>query len=199
MALEAEPLTAAFYERSALEVAPDLVGKLLVRRNGALLAGRIVEAEAYSERDDPAAHSRNGPTARNASMFGPPGRLYVYLIYGMHWCANAVCGPARTGDAVLLRALEPVCGIADMRSRRSKPGRELRATDLCSGPAKLTQALGIDGTHDGCDLTSADAISICDDGWVPADVAQATRIGISSGADLPWRFYDPASPHVSRR
>ena len=84
MALEAEPLTAAFYERSALEAAPDLVGKLLVRRNGALLAGRIVEAEAYSERDDPAAHSRNGPTARNASMFGPPCRLYVYLIYGMH-------------------------------------------------------------------------------------------------------------------
>ena len=199
MASEAEPLAPAFYERPALAVAPDLLGKLLLRRDGAVLAGRIVEVEAYSGSGDPAAHSRNGRTARNASMFGPAGRLYVYLIYGMHWCANVVCAPAGCGDAVLLRAVEPVRGAPHMAARRGGPDRRLRPTDLCSGPAKLTQAFGIDGNDDGCDLTCPDRFSIGDDGWVPADIAHGPRIGISRGNELPWRFYDPASDHVSKR
>ena len=198
-----DPLPPAFYERPATDVAPDLIGKLLVHdphgTAGSLRAGRIVEVEAYRGHGDPAAHSRNGPTARNASMFGPPGHLYVYLIYGMHWCANAVCGPAGVGDAVLVRALEPVHGVQLMAARRSRTRRRTRCRDLCSGPAKLTEALGIDGAHDGCDVTTAGGISICDDGWVPADVTQTTRIGISRGTELPWRFYDADSAHVSRR
>lgn len=198
-----DPLPPAFYERPATDVAPDLIGKLLVHdpdgAAGTLRAGRIVEVEAYRGDGDPAAHSRSGPTARNASMFGPPGHLYVYLIYGMHWCANAVCSPAGVGDAVLVRALEPVHGVRLMADRRGRSRRRTGCRDLCSGPAKLTEALGIHGAHDGCDLTSAGGISICDDGWVPAEVTQATRIGISRGTELPWRFYDAISAHVSRR
>lgn len=194
-----DPLPPAFYERPATDVAPDLIGKLLVHDDGTLRAGRIVEVEAYRGDGDPAAHSRSGPTARNASMFGPPGHLYVYLIYGMHWCANAVCAPAGVGDAVLVRALEPVHGVPLMTARRSRTRRRAGCRDLCSGPAKLTEALGIDGAHDGCDVTSAGGISICDDGWVPAEVTRAARIGISRGTELPWRFYDASSAHVSRR
>lgn len=190
-----------FYERPATEVAPELVGKLLVLDDGldgaSVRAGRIVEVEAYSGDGDPAAHSRSGPTSRNATMFGPPGSLYVYLIYGLHWCANAVCAPAGTGDAVLLRALEPVRGAEIMATRRGTGGRTVGFTELCSGPAKLTQAFGIDGTHDGCDLASAGGLSICDDGWSPARVATSPRIGISRGTDLPWRWYVAGNPHVS--
>ena len=197
------PLPRSFYERSATEVAPDLLGKLLIHdpdgTTDTLRAGRIVEVEAYRGHDDPAAHSRSGPTARNASMFGPPGHLYVYLIYGMHWCANAVCGPTGVGDAVLVRALEPVHGLALMAACRSRSRRHTNHRDLCSGPSKLTQALGINGDHDGCDLTSAQGISIGDDGWAPADVTQAARIGISRGTELAWRFYDAGSSHVSTR
>ena len=194
-----------FYERPATEVAPELVGKLLVLddgRDGGFdtftgRAGRIVEVEAYSGGGDPAAHSRSGPTTRNATMFGPPGRLYVYLIYGLHWCANAVCAPAGTGDAVLLRALEPVRGSEIMATHRGTGGRTVGFTELCSGPAKLTQAFGINGTHDGCDLTSVGGLSICDDGWSPARLATSSRIGISRGTDLPWRWYVAGNPHVS--
>lgn len=194
-----DSLPQAFYERRATDVAPDLIGKLLVHDDGTLRAGRIVEAEAYCGDGDPAAHSRSGPTTRNASMFGPPGHLYVYLIYGMHWCANAVCAPVGVGDAVLVRALEPVHGVPLMAARRSRSRRRTGCRDLCSGPAKLTQALGIDGAHDGCDLTSVGGLSICDDGWTPTDVVRAARIGISRGTEFPWRFYDAGSPHVSRR
>ncbi|WP_419841585.1 DNA-3-methyladenine glycosylase [Candidatus Poriferisodalis sp.] len=189
------PLPRAFYERPATDVAPDLIGKLLVHESGTRTAGRIVEVEAYCGVGDPAAHSRRGPTARNASMFGPPGHLYVYLIYGLHWCANAVCAPAGVGDAVLLRALEPTHGVRHMAVRR----RVADCRSLCSGPAKLTQALGIGGEHDGCDLTSPSGLSICDDGVVPSDVARSARIGISSGTDLLWRWYDASSAHLSRR
>lgn len=186
-----------FYERPATEVAPELVGKLLVHGDGTVLAGRIVEVEAYCGDGDPAAHSRSGPTARNATMFGPPGRLYVYLIYGLHWCANAVCAPAGTGDAVLLRALEPVRGSDAMTARRSVGGRAVAFAELCSGPAKLTQAFGIDGSHDGCDLTSTVGLSICDDGWSPGKLARSSRIGISRGTDLTWRWHIAGNPHVS--
>lgn len=199
MASAGDPLPQAFYERPAPAVAPDLIGKLLVHDDGTLRAGRIVEVEAYCGDGDPAAHSRSGPTARNASMFGPPGRLYVYLIYGMHWCANAVCGPAGVGDAVLVRALEPTQGTRLMAACRSRSGRQTSCRDLCSGPAKLTEALGIDGNYDGCDLTSGGGLSIRDDGWLPTEVARAARIGISRGTDLLWRWYDVSSPHVSRQ
>jgi DNA-3-methyladenine glycosylase len=197
------PLQRAFYERPATEVAPDLLGKLLVHDPDGtaemLRVGRIVEVEAYRGDDDPAAHSRGGPTARNASMFGPPGHLYVYLIYGLHWCANAVCAPAGVGDAVLVRALEPIHGIPLMAALRNRSRRQTSCGDLCSGPAKLTEALSIDGAHDGCDLTSLDGISIRDDGWTHTEVTQAQRIGISRGTELPWRFYDASSTHVSKR
>ena len=203
MAPTGVPLQRAFYERPATEVAPDLLGKLLVHdpdgTAGMLRVGRIVEVEAYRGHDDPAAHSRSGPTARNASMFGPPGHLYVYLIYGLHWCANAVCAPTGVGDAVLVRALEPIHGIPLMAALRSRSRQQTNCRDLCSGPAKLTEAFGIDGAHDGCDLTSVDGISIRDDGWMHTDVTQAERIGISRGTELPWRFYDASSPHVSTR
>lgn len=195
------PLQPDFYERPATEVAPELIGKLLVLDDGldsvAVRAGRIVEVEAYSSVGDPAAHSRNGATARNATMFGPPGRLYVYLIYGLHWCANAVCAPAGTGDAVLLRALEPVRGSELMATRRGAGGRAVGFTQLCSGPAKLTQAFSVDGTHDGCDLTSVGGLSIRDDGWSPARLVKSPRIGISRGTDLPWRWHVAGNPHVS--
>ncbi len=198
-----DPLPQAFYERPATEVAPDLIGKLLVQdpdsTSGTLCAGRIVEVEAYCGDGDPAAHSRSGPTARNASMFGPPGRLYVYLIYGMHWCANAVCAPAGAGDAVLLRALEPVHGAGAMAARRSRTGAAVGERNLCSGPGKLTQAFGIDGAHDGADLTTDGGLSIRDDGWTAADMVSTTRIGISRGTDAPWRWYVAGNTHVSRR
>ena len=195
----ASPLPPEFYERPAPEVAPDLVGKLLVHNDGSLRAGRIVEVEAYCGEGDPAAHSRNGRTARNASMFGPPGRLYVYRIYGLHWCANAVCAPPGVGDAVLLRALEPLGGCKLMTVRRGGSGMRIVSRDLCSGPAKLTEAFDIDGNHDGCDLTTSDGLSICDDGWSPAVLRNACRIGISRGTDLAWRWFDGGSPHVSVR
>lgn len=197
MDADARVLQPDFYERPATEVAPELIGKLLVYDDGSARAGRIVEVEAYSGHGDPAAHSRSGPTARNATMFGPPGHLYVYLIYGLHWCANAVCAPAGTGDAVLLRALEPIGGSEVMAAHRRADGASVAFTQLCSGPAKLTQAFGIDGSHDGCDLTSAGGLSICDDGWFRAGVARSSRIGISRGADLPWRWYVVGNPHVS--
>ena len=186
-----------FYKRPATEVAPDLLGKLLVQDDAPARAGRIVEVEAYCGDGDPAAHSRSGPTARNAAMFGPPGRLYVYLIYGLHWCANAVCAPAGTGDAVLLRALEPVRGSEAMAARRGAGSRTVALAELCSGPAKLTQAFGIDGSHDGADLTSAGGLRICDDGWSPERLVQSPRIGISRGTDLRWRWHIAGNPHVS--
>lgn len=199
MALTALPLQPAFYERPAPEVAPELIGKLLVRNDGPLRAGRIVEVEAYSGDGDPAAHSRNGPTARNAAMFGPPGRLYVYRIYGLHWCANAVCGQPGIGDAVLLRALEPLHGSEIMSACRGSSKRHIACRDLCSGPAKLTEAFGIDATHDGSDLTTASGMSICDDGWVAPAVRSAPRIGISRGTDLYWRWLVTGNLHVSVR
>lgn len=165
----------------ACEVAPRLLGKLLVHGP---CVGRIVEVEAYDE-DDPASHSHRGPTARNASMFGPPGHLYVYFTYGMHHCANVVTGPPGTGAAVLLRAVVPVAGIELMRARRQ--GRP----QLADGPAKLCQAFAIGPDHDGVDLCSGDVVGpgLFDDGAPPAvGVVAGPRIGISKAVDVPWRF-----------
>ena len=197
MAFAAEALPTSFYERRAPDVAPDLLGKLLVRSGGTARTGRIVEVEAYSGDGDPAAHSRSGPTARNAAMFGPPGTLYVYRIYGLHWCANAVCALPGTGDAVLLRAVEPLCGHDVMAASRGNDGRRIQCVDLCSGPAKLTQAFGIDAAHNGSDITASSGLSIRDDGWVPSHITATQRIGISRGTERPWRWYVTGNPHVS--
>jgi len=175
-----------WFARDAPDVARDLLGKVLVvERGGTDVSGRIVETEAYM-RNDPASHSFNGPTPRNTAMFGPPGHLYVYRSYGVHWCANVVTGAARDGQAVLIRALLPVAGLEAMRTRRA--GRPDR--DLCNGPGKLCAALGIDGDDDGIDLTvSSSAIRIVDDGTgVPPDVLVGPRIGITKAVDTPWRF-----------
>jgi DNA-3-methyladenine glycosylase len=175
-------------------VAPELLGKVLVRGD---LAARIVEVEAYCGAEDPGSHAYRGMTRRNATMFGPAGRLYVYFTYGMHWCANAVCGDEGQGVAVLLRAAAPLSGLDEMRVRRPKAQRD---RDLLRGPARLCQALGLDGSFDGTDLTTASmGVTITDDGTPPPDQpAVGTRIGLSSGADLPWRWCVAGDPHLSK-
>ena len=187
-------LPRAFYERDARVVAKALLGKLLVRDDGR--AGRIVEVEAYLGGRDPGSHAYRGPTARNATMFGPGGHLYVYFTYGMHWCANAVCGPEGEGTAVLLRAVAPVDGVDLMQAAR--PGR--RPADLANGPAKLCQAFGLDRAFDGADLVTGDrGVAIADDGTpAPRRPANSTRVGLSNGREHPWRWWVPADPHVSR-
>ena len=158
-----------------------------------------MEVEAYRGADDPGSHGFRGMTKRNAAMFGPPGHLYVYFTYGMHWCANVVAETGGLAAAVLLRALTPLDGRDAMYSARGPTAR--RDRDLCSGPAKLTQALGIDGALDGADLVTADrGVAIVDDGRAPPpDPAVTTRIGLTSGADLPWRFHVPNLADVPRR
>jgi DNA-3-methyladenine glycosylase len=185
-----------FYARGALEVAPDLLNKVLVAPDGR--AGRIVEVEAYRGSDDPGSHGFRGKTKRNTTMFGPPGHLYVYFTYGMHWCANVVAESDGVAAAVLLRALTPLADLDAMYAARGPAAR--RDRDLCSGPAKLTQALGIDGTLDGADLVTTDqVVTIIDDGTPPPeDRVVSTRIGLTNGVDLPWRFYVADTPDISR-
>ena len=193
----AQLLDRDFYARSALEVAPDLLNKVVVAPDGR--AGRIVEVEAYRGADDPGSHGFRGKTKRNATMFGPPGRLYVYFTYGMHWCANVAAETDGVAAAVLLRALTPLVGLDAMYGARGPAAR--RDRDLCSGPAKLTQALGIDGSLDGANLVTADrGVAIVHDGQPPPDAPAVTsRIGLTSGSDLPWRFHVPYVADVSRR
>lgn len=194
-----ERLTRAFFERSPLEVAPALLGTLLVHDlgGGDRRIGRIVETEAYCGASDPAAHTYRGRTDRNATMFGRGGLLYVYFSYGVHWCANVVCGDEGDGVAVLLRALAPVEGVDAMFAARGAPAR--RERDLCSGPGKLTQAMGIGGDDDGEDLARSDRLCIVDDGHEVGDVVETTRVGISVAVDEPWRWYVDGDPNVSRR
>jgi DNA-3-methyladenine glycosylase len=189
-------LPRSFYARRATAVAPDLLGRVLVRRlgSGVRLAARIVETEAY-EPHDPASHAYRGRTARNAVMFGTPGHLYVYFTYGMHHCMNAVTGRAGEGMAVLLRAAEPIEGVTEMRTRR---GRE-PTRDLCSGPAKLCQAFGIDRSFDGADLVRGPDLWIADGASVPAArVVAGPRVGIRVGNEYAWRFWVADDPFVSR-
>jgi DNA-3-methyladenine glycosylase len=187
-------LPRSFYRRDPREVAPELLGKVLVRGRR---SARIVEVEAYCGAADPGSHAYRGMTRRNATMFGPPGGLYVYFTYGMHWCANAVCGADGEGVAVLLRAASPVRGEDEMWADRPRARRQ---TDLLSGPAKLCQAFGLDGSFDGADLVRGDGgVTIRDDGTPPpAAPGVSTRIGLSAGAELPWRWFTPGNPHVSR-
>lgn len=194
----ARRLPRAFYERDALIVAPELLGKVLVRTvDGVRRAGRIVEVEAYRGVDDPGSHAYRGMTLRTVTMFGPGGRLYVYLSYGMHHCANVVCGPEGEAMAVLVRALEPIDGLAAMAAARGPAARSPH--DYCSGPGKLGQAMAIDRALDGADLVTGDRdVTVVDDGVAPPPApARSGRIGLSAGAEMPWRWWVPGEPSVS--
>jgi DNA-3-methyladenine glycosylase len=190
-----EPLPRSFYERPSLEVAPDLLGRLLVRRlPEGMVGGRIVECEAYQE-DDPASHSFRGPTDRTAVMFGPPGHLYVYFTYGMHFCMNVVTGDDGEGSAVLLRAVEPTEGIDSMRNRRDSP--DVRS--LCAGPGRLAQAYGVTRAENGMDLVTGGDLFVDQGEPIGEEIlGVGRRVGISVAIDKPWRFYVLGSPFVSR-
>ncbi len=158
-----------------------------------------MEVEAYvGGGADPGSHAHRGPTSRNATMFGPPGHLYVYFTYGMHWCCNAVCDPDGVASAVLIRAVAPLDGLEEMRARRP---RAVRDVDLTNGPAKLCQAFAIDGTADGADLVrpGPGGLTIVDDGMPPPEAPmQSTRIGLTAGSELPWRWFVANDPFVSK-
>jgi len=187
----AAPLEAAFYARPVVEVARDMLGCIV--RHGST-AGVIVETEAYHD-SEAACHAHVGVTPRTHILFGPPGRAYVYRSYGIHALLNAVCEDEGTGAAVLIRALEPLEGLELMRARR----RLERVEDLCSGPGKLTQALGIELDLNGSDLaTGPISIEPPAPGWEPVEPAVGVRIGITKAAELPWRFCVPGSRSVSR-
>jgi len=187
-------LPRSFYRADAVEVAPQLLNKVLVRGP---LAGRVVEVEAYRGHEDPASHAFRGRTRRNATMFEGPGRLYVYFSYGMHWCANVVCRPAGTAQAVLLRALAPMSGVEAMWAARPRARRE---ADLANGPAKLCQAFAVTGANDGADLVLGDqGLVLVDDGMPPPSRPGISgRIGVSAGEREPWRFFVEGDHHVSR-
>jgi DNA-3-methyladenine glycosylase len=176
------------FSAASVDVARRLIGVALLFDG---VGGRIVEVEAY-DREDPASHSHSGPTARNASMFGPPGRAYVYRSYGLHWCLNFVCREAGHGAGVLIRALEPLHGLAAMRRRRGAMADRL----LCAGPGRLTEALGIDRSHDGLALDAPPFELRTAAG--PIDVVSGPRIGISKAIEVPWRFGLRGSPCLSR-
>jgi DNA-3-methyladenine glycosylase len=181
----------AFYVRPVLEVARDLIGCVVAHD---ACAGVIVETEAYHD-SEPASHAYVGLTERTRVLFGPPGRAYVYRSYGIHACLNAVCEPEGVGAAVLIRALEPVEGIELMRVRRGLD----RLEDLCSGPGKLTQALGIELVDNGCDLACGPVLmKPRPRAWRDAQVAVSKRIGITKATELPWRFSAVGSRCLSR-
>jgi DNA-3-methyladenine glycosylase len=190
-------LSREFFARPTVEVARDLLGKLLVhRRDGEATAGRIVEVEAYLGQGDLAAHAARGLTPRTRVLFGPPGHAYVYFIYGMYECLNVVCESEGTAGCVLIRALEPVAGIAHMQRRRPA-ARSVR--DLASGPGKLTLAMGITREHCGRDLTRG-SLRIAALANAPApEIAITPRIGISAAQELPLRFYIKDNEFVSGR
>ena len=175
-------------------VAPKLLGSVLYGPNG---SGRIVEVEAYGGADDPASHSARGVTPRTEPVFGPAGVLYVYLIYGMYHCANIVTGPEGDGQAVLIRAVEPVEITREMRAARPKARRDV---DLANGPGKLCQALGIDRAHDRLDLSSESSpVRLQLAKPVPTDsIEQSTRIGLSVSKETPWRWHVRGNVWVSK-
>jgi DNA-3-methyladenine glycosylase len=193
-------LPRAFYARPTLQVARDLVGMVLVHRTRAgLTAGRIVEVEAYIGEDDPACHAAPGPTTRNRPLYGPPGIVYVYLNYGLHYLTNVVTEVAGFPAAVLLRALEPLDGLDLMRRRRQRggaPPQALAVDRLCSGPGKLSQAMNITLRQNRRDLESM-TLWVEDRGLAAPEVAWSPRIGIRVGTEHHWRAMDPRSPAVS--
>ena len=190
MTAAGQRLGAGFFERSVHDVARDLIGCRLLHQG---CGGTIVETESY-ERDDPACHAYAGVTRRNEVLFGPPGRAYVYLSYGIHRLLNAVAEPDGEAAAVLIRALEPTHGLEQMRQRRgARPD-----ADLCSGPGKLTEALGVGLDANGADLGSDPFLLLPrPEGWV-GEVVAGPRIGITKAVERPWRFCLAGSPFVSR-
>ena len=192
-------LPASFYSRPTLTVAEDLLGKVLVHRTPAgFTSGIIVETEAYIGEDDPACHAAPGPTLRNQPLYGPPGRAYVYLNYGIHYLLNAVTEPEGSPAAVLIRALEPLEGAALMQRRRTSNGRVIPHDDLCRGPGNLTRALGITLAENRLDLTTG-PLTIEDYGHRPDVVARGPRIGIRVATEREWRCWVAASRSVSGR
>jgi DNA-3-methyladenine glycosylase len=185
-----------FYRRATLDVARDLIGKVLVyRARQGVTAGAIVEVEAYIGEDDPACHAAAGPTDRNAPLYGPPGRAYVYFNYGMHYLVNAVTEGEGSPAAVLIRALEPMEGIEVMQRRR-RTAKDLRG--LCRGPGNLTKALGIDLRQNRVDLTTS-RLTIEDHGITPTRLTWSPRIGIRVGTEHEWRCCWTGHPSVSGR
>jgi DNA-3-methyladenine glycosylase len=202
-------LAREFFDRPVLEVAPDLLGRVVEHRilgsDEPPVAVRLSEVEAYDGQHDPGSHAFRGQTPRNAVMFGPPGHVYVYFTYGMHWCMNIVCGEAGRASAVLLRAGAVVAGEAVARTRRPSARR---AEELARGPARLTTALAVNGTDngaDGCD--PAGSLRLFAGAPIPRQhICAGPRTGVSGGADRPWRFWvegersvSPYRPHVPRR
>lgn len=203
-----ERLQRADYRHPPGVLARAILGCVLVRINerGERLAGRIVETEAYGGVEDQAAHSRNGHrSARNETMYGPPGLAYVYFTYGMHHCMNVVCGEAGEPVAVLIRALEPIDGVERMFANRTvgkQHRRPLAERHLCSGPARLCEAFGLDLSFNGVDLTGDDRLWIEPRVKAPVRVVNTTRVGVERAGEWarkPWRWYDAESAHISRR
>jgi len=178
----------SFFGRSVHEVAPDLIGAVLLVSG---IGGRIVEVEAYHH-TDPAAHSFRGQTARNAVMFGPPGYVYVYRSYGIHWCLNFVCEPKGSASAVLIRALEPQAGLATMRRRRGMSDERL----LCAGPGRLCEALGVTAAHNGMALDQPPFAIFAQPQAV--NVVSGPRIGLTKAVDKSWRYGLKGSPFLSK-
>ena len=195
---KAVPIGAAFYDRDPAVVARELLGATLrVGTADGVTSGRIVETEAYLGPHDAACHATAGRTPRTWHLFGAPGIAYVYRIYGIHWCVNAVTREEGFGSAVLVRAIEPIEGLALMRRRR---GERVPDRDLANGPGKLCAALGIDRTHDGMPLTGGSAITILHGAPVPdTRVMVGPRIGITKAAELPLRFWEEGAPVVKPR
>ena len=204
--LNATLLPRAFFNRDPREVAGELLGKLIVRKSGRrILAGRIVEVEAYLGADDAAAHAASGRTSRNSVLFGPPGHAYVYFIYGVHYCLNISCMPEGEAGCVLIRALEPLAGMAEMAAARGledidpASNRDLRK--LLSGPGKLCEALSITRPNDnGKDLLSPRSdLQVRDDGFKPDTIVVTPRIGITKSAEMPLRYLVGDSAFISRK
>lgn len=191
------PLPRSFYNRSALVVAKELLGKLLVRNlDKGLLIGKIVEVEAYLGAKDPASHAYRGPTKRNEMMFGEGGHLYVYFTYGMHFCANVVTGKTGVAEAVLLRAVEPLDGIETMLRKR---GFASLNRNLTNGPAKLCQAFGIGRNENGTDLLGSEIFIVDAVTSRKEPIGVSTRIGVSRGKEKRWRFFVKGNEWVSKR
>jgi len=192
-------LPRSFYTRPTLLVAKDLLGKIIVRRVGrTILSGKIVEVEAYLGAKDPASHAYRGKTKRNEVMFHEGGLLYVYFTYGMHFCANVVTGKKDIGEAVLIRAIEPLVGVEAMKRNRGAAEKRLTEVNLTNGPAKLCQALGIERKENGTDLLG-DKIFLTDgESMSKSDIGTSVRIGITQGRDKRWRFFVKNNEWVSR-
>jgi len=194
-------LSRKFYIRPVVNVAKDLLGKVLIYKSGGgVFAARIVEVEAYDGKNDKASHSYNGKTKRNEVMFKEGGHFYIYFTYGAHFCCNVVTGKKNHGAAVLIRAVEPLLGISKMTENRF--GRELKSEkefyNLTSGPGKVCKAFGFNKLNSGCDLTNGEIFIVDQPKLNRKKIGISKRIGITKSVSLPWRFFELDNPHLSR-